>query len=254
MEWLEGRSDVALEVLCSAVGVSAKIKGQGSENESRIPLLRAQKAYEAALKSIELNAQSKVELISCFALMELIHTNDVPRTLEVFEQCVTLISPPAQTSTPSHSYPLIVLEERLAVNSALLIHHYANTLRNSCRPVLIRQHISNLIRRFPANTILLGVWLESERGEAIWGRVRAGISDIVLGGSDDGSGRIPVSSWSWVVWVEKWERGAWDAGRAAAVIRRALDIPRYVYISVDSIRVFIECRDQPRANSIWLLG
>ena len=71
--------------------------------------------------------------------------------------------------------------------------------------------------------------MESERGEAVWGRVRSGVSDVVLGqGVKEGrKGRgVSVARVLWSVWVEKWERGVWDGRRARDVLRGAVEDPR----------------------------
>lgn len=225
MEWLEERSTAAVRVLCAAVGVTMP----EDVSDTRLHLLRARKAYDVVLKTGGVSGSTKVELLQCLALLELIHTNNIPGTLAVFSNYDSILA-----SSRDHPAEARILEERLAIASALLIYRHAHVLKNSNRPIDLRNHIDALIRKFPGNTLLLGVWLESERGEAVWGRVRTGVAAVVLGGGDSmGTLRptimtVSAARWAWAVWVETWERGTWDAGRARRVIRRALEDPRYV--------------------------
>lgn len=226
MEWLNRDTAAAVRVLCAAVDLSPS----QDHSDARFTLLRARGAYNLVLRSGGLDGHTKAALLQCLALLELIHTNDIPRTLKIFSNNSTLA---ADINNPAEFH---VLEERLAVGSALLIFRYTQILRNAYRPVDFRDHISHLMTKFAGNTLLLGIWLESERGEALWGRVRKGVADAVLGnGEIPGSGptrsaitAVSVARWTWAVWVETWERGAWDAGRARRIIRRGLEDPQYV--------------------------
>lgn len=226
MEWLNQDPAAAVRVLCAAVDLSPS----QDASDARFNLLRARGAYNLVLRSGAVDGHTKAALLQCMALLELIYTNDVPRTLKVFSDNSTLA---AEINNSAESQ---ALEERLAVGSALLIYRHTQILRNANRPVDFRNHISHLMTKFSGNTLLLGVWLESERGEALWGRVRNGVADVVLGGVgsiSSGPTRLPVTvvsvvRWTWAVWVETWERGAWDAGRARRAIRRALEDPRCV--------------------------
>jgi hypothetical protein len=149
--------------------------------------------------------------MNCYALLELMHARPVPEVLSLY----TKYRPRSLSRTALES---------VAISSSLLIYHFAYTLKAPVPPAYLRQHVTESMRSFPGNTLLLGVWLETERSEAVWGRVRSGISDIVLGST--GGQAVSCVRWIWSIWVETWERGVWEPSRARLVLRKALDDPR----------------------------
>ena len=221
MEWIHGAYSLSTRVLCAAVDVTVS----QDATDTRIALLRSRRAYDNVLRAGGVAIGVKASLLQCFALLELIHSHDSARALASFADYKDILG----TGSPD-SREICVISERLAVASALLIYHHTHTLKNICRPVVLRKHVCSLIPDFPGNSLLLGVWLESERGEAVWGRVRKGVAEVVLqgGGSTAGSrsSRVSVARWAWAVWVETWERGAWNADRARSILRQALEDSR----------------------------
>jgi hypothetical protein len=221
MEWIHGAYSASTRVLCAAVDV---IVSQDA-TDTRIALLRSRKAYDSALKTGGVAIGVKASLLQCLILLELIHSHDSARALASFADYKSILGTGKSDSREFH-----ILGERLAVASALLIYHHTHTLKNISRPIVLRKHVSSSVPDFPGNSLLLGVWLESERGEAVWGRVRTGVAEVVLrrGGSIAGSrsSRISVARWAWAVWLETWERGAWHADRARSVLRQALEDSR----------------------------
>lgn len=243
MEWLERRDDDAMRILCSAFGISIPPSDSNSTSSTQsvqIPLLRARKAYDRALTMSDpaalgtmattMNVRIYISVLNCFALLELLHTRSVSKALEVYTQYQPSSVSTSETAvSPSGTRARRFLDESLAVSSSLLIHHFTHTLRNISPPALLRNHVGKAMRKHPGNSILLGVWLESERGEAVWGRVRTGVSDVVLGQGvkDERRGRgVSVTRVLWSVWVEKWERGVWDGRRTRHVLRSSLEDPR----------------------------
>jgi nuclear exosome regulator NRDE2 len=243
MEWLERRDDDAMRLLLSAVGISMPLSDPNPTSSSvsiQIPLLRARKAYDRALMMSNavapgttvatMNPKTYISVLNCFALLEILHTRSVSATLELYTQYQSSpasLEPAATSSATTRSRRF--LDETLTVSSSLLILHFTHTLRNVSPPALLRKHVSEAMRRYPGNSILLGVWLESERGEAVWGRVRSGVADVVLGqGVKEGRrGKgVSVTRVLWSVWVEKWERGVWDGRKARHVLRNGVEDPR----------------------------
>jgi len=218
-EWLDGQDFVATRVLCSACGVPVHL----SDSDMRIPILRARQAYTRALSSSSTLGEALVPLLNAYALLELLQTHDVPHVLQLYAQQISNC-----TFLHDNDRSWGRIREAIVYSSAYLIYHYTITLRNPCPPIYLRKHVPDLIGQYPSNTLLLGMWLESERGEALWGRVRNGISDVVLGGDVSGTMKtVGVSRWLWSLWVEKWERGAWDANRVRSMLRKAIEVPRY---------------------------
>ncbi|KAF8317311.1 hypothetical protein DL93DRAFT_551181 [Clavulina sp. PMI_390] len=253
MEWLEKQNEAALRVLFAAVNVPFSPELQSGD--SRVALLRARKAYDLLLQTSDgAGGSTKASLLFCLSLMELIHTNDIPRTLDLISDgfrrilltSSLLTDPSSSSDNPAEAeIHRHVLEERISMRSALLLYRYAFVLRNANRPMDIRQSVAEAIKKHPGNTLILGAWLESERGEAVWGRVRAAVADVVLqlqswsGGSTvSNSGpndalpagrslNISPARWMWAAWVETWERGVWDSGRVRRLLRQALETPQY---------------------------
>ena len=218
-EWLDGKDSVATRVLCSACGVPV----HQLDSDMRIPILRARQAYTRALSSSSILGEVLVPLLNAYALLELLQTGDVPHILQLYAQQIS-------DSSFLHDSGRLRsrLREAIVYSSANLVYHYTITLKNNCPPIHLRKYVTELMGEYPSNTLLLGVWLESERGEALWGRVRNGISDVILGGGE-ASGTmktIGVPRWLWSLWVEKWERGAWDVNRVRSMLRKAVEVPR----------------------------
>ena len=221
MEWIHGAHSSSTRILCAAVDITLPL----DVADTRIALLRSRKAYDSVLKTGGVAVGVKGFLLQCLALLELIHSHDVTRALAVFADYKSELG---INKSEDREYRLV--DERLGVASALLIYHHMHTLRNIGRPIILRNHVGALVPDFPGNTVLLGIWLESERGEAVWGRVRTGVAKSVIGGAGStarsATSRVSVARWAWAIWVETWERGAWHAERARNVLRRALEDSR----------------------------
>ncbi|KAF8327904.1 NRDE-2, necessary for RNA interference-domain-containing protein [Cantharellus anzutake] len=211
MEWLDGQDSAVTRLLCRACGVSVP----ETDPDMRIPILRARQAYAHVLSSSSVLGETLVPLLNSYALFELLQKRDVPHVIQVYT--------PYLSDSPNDGGLSKRIREALVYGSARIIHHYTITLRNICPPIHLRKYIAQSVRQYPSNTLLLGVWLESERGEAVWGRVRGGISEAILDGAGDTKGGLKivgVPRWLWSIWVEKWERGAWDVHRVRSMLHK----------------------------------
>jgi hypothetical protein len=148
LELIDGKNQDAGKVLSRIVGMS------DWDGRSRLELLRVKKAFERLLQEHAGELARMPILVNSLALLELVTSGDVPSVLRIYE-------PEAKSS---HEI------EPLYVSSTLLVYHHTYTMSHPSPPAL-RELVEQAIRLFPSNTLLLAVWLQCERGQAVWGRV-----------------------------------------------------------------------------------
>ncbi|KDQ12936.1 hypothetical protein BOTBODRAFT_161151 [Botryobasidium botryosum FD-172 SS1] len=223
LEWLEGRPTEAKAILF-------KMCGEENAGSSSVGVLRVRNAFGHRIKQklgllgddtgCDLNAAAC--LVSALTLFELLNSGEVQHALDACEPYLSM----AMSSLPPavwdrHHYFL----EAVFLRVAFILHHHGHTLRNAHPPALLRGHMERAIHLYPGNTLLLGLWLECERGEAVWGRVRRTVGEVILGQADSKrTAAVGVSRWLWGVWVETWEKGAWQAERVRSVLRKAVQV------------------------------
>ncbi|KAF7306805.1 hypothetical protein MIND_00472200 [Mycena indigotica] len=140
MEWLEGQSDATTRVLLLSVG----IEGTGG-----VPVLRAKRSLDDNIKRTE---GSLVEAwIKLRAMLEM-STSGPELAIQVFANNRS--------------------SESLVLAKLLLLYRYGMVLRRPMRPGLFRDSVESAVQQFPGNSILLGLFLESQRGQVMWGKVR----------------------------------------------------------------------------------
>lgn len=83
---------------------------------------------------------------------------------------------------------------------------------------------------YPSNTFILGIFLEAQKGQGIWGRVRA-----ILGESATDTGMREKSLARRVaeVWMAGWEKGRWEAEqeRTRGGLSAAVQSERWVILT-----------------------
>ncbi|KAI8980698.1 DUF1740-domain-containing protein [Trametes punicea] len=188
MEWLARNDDAALQVIISSSGVA----GSGG-----IAVLRAKRHFESLLTTQMLRAhwKERAPWIKLAALLELL-TSSPQSALAVFESYLNAF----EVGTPAH--------EGLTVASLALLYNHSIVLRNPTPPGLLRERAERAIEEYPSNTAVLGVFLEAEKGQGIWGRVRAMLGETAADGTwkeKDVARRVAE------VWVAGWEKGRWEA-------------------------------------------
>jgi hypothetical protein len=206
LEWLRGHSDDALRVVMMAVDVSSA----GS-----VDVLRAKRVYDASLDGdSSTDAMANVALVKLRALLELLSSDSLLNTLAVYNQHIR---------TPRF-LPYTAEHEALVMAATLSAFHYTRTLQRPCPPSVLRDQAKAAIKIYPGNTTLLGLFLESERGEKIWGRVRAAVSDIVLQQDlrDDMKTEVSLTRVLWAIWIESWEHGNYEQERVRSVLAKAV--------------------------------
>lgn len=214
MEWVTGRSGEALNVVLRAAGV----EGRGS-----VVTLRAKRNLEDAIKGVEgqMRWKDQEAWIKLRALLELLMGNDPSAALVVFD------------SHLAHGRLGQVTHESLTVACLLMLYHYAVVLKNPMPPSLLRKRANKAMDEYPSNSVILGLFLEGEKGQGVWGRVR-GILGESGGKTKDVARRIEE------VWIAGWERGRWEGEveRTRSGLAAAVEHERYVDVMLVVLAVY----------------
>lgn len=187
MEWLARNEDAAREVMIRSSGVA----GSGS-----IAIVRAKRQIETLLtqKLPQSSCRERETWIKLSALFELL-TSSPQSALNLFDSYLGSL----ECGTRAH--------EGLTVASLVLLYNYAVILRSPTPPALLRERVERAVEQYPNNTAILGIFLEAERGQGVWGRVRAMLGETTLDGTGKEKG---ITRRVAEVWVANWERGRWE--------------------------------------------
>jgi hypothetical protein len=90
------------------------------------------------------------------------------------------------------------------VATLLMLHRHSTFLRNPAPPAFLRDRLERAIKDYPNNSIILGMFLQCEKGQGVWGRIR-GILAESDGKDKDVARRVAD------IWIAGWERGRWQA-------------------------------------------
>jgi hypothetical protein len=204
MEWLAGLSDAALKVIMQSVGVD----GTGG-----VVVLRARRNLEEAAAA-EVRWKNQEAWIKLLALLEVL-TLSTDAALSVFDCHLATL----ESGSVAH--------ESLTVACLVMLYRHGNVLKNAIPPAMLRARVEKALGMYPSNTVVLGMFLEGEKGQGVWGRVRdilgEGAVGGVLGGKD-------VSRRVMEVWIAGWERGRWEGEkeRIRSGLAAAVESERYV--------------------------
>ena len=179
MEWLSNDSDAATRVALQA----AEVEGLG------LAILRGRRALEATAHEIpETLWKVREAWTRLGALLELLTGDSLP----------PFLTAPLEGGS--------VVRESMAVASLGMLYHHISTLKSSTRPAVLRERLEKAVEVFPNNTILLGMFLEMQRGQGLWGRVRE-LGDVGI--SCDVESEMGVSRRTTDIWLGGWEKGRW---------------------------------------------
>ena len=226
MEWLAGQHEASQVVILRSVGV---------EGSLGVNILRAKRELEDNVQRSAGNANlvqdelspwetrsNRVAWIKSRALLELL-TSSLPAALAVIDNHMERIDPTSATGTREL--------ESLVMVSLALIYHYGVTLRNSYPPDILRKRAERGLLLYPSNSFILGMFLEGERGQGVWGKVREQLGEIVV----DGEAREKDLMRRVVdLWIESgWEHGRWqlEKERARSGLNNAVKHERYENLS-----------------------
>lgn len=185
LEWLNGDQDVALRVVMR----SGNVDGAGG-----MMILRAKRNLEDIMNATHLLWKDREAWVKLRALIDLLTGASLPVVLSIFD-----LQPVGVGK---------VAEESMMAASLMMLYNHGVVLRNPAPPMVLRDRLQCAIRKYPSNTIVLGMFLEAEKGYGVWGRVR---SELGEGVADGGGGEKGVLRRAAEVWVAGWERGRWEA-------------------------------------------
>ncbi|KAJ7275169.1 NRDE-2, necessary for RNA interference-domain-containing protein [Mycena haematopus] len=211
MEWLAGEADAALKVILRSAGVG----GSGG-----VVLLRAKRNLDDNVSAAE-HAQAREGWVKLRALMELLTSNGPEQALRIFDNHLAT----QKAGTPQH--------EKLLVCELLMLYRHGTILRNPTPPALLRERVDKAITFYPSNSVVLGLFMEAEKGQGVWGKVR------MLG--EDASVEKGILRRIEEVWIAGWDKSRWEAEveRTRSRLAAAVDSERTKRSAI-LWRIFIE--------------
>lgn len=207
MEWLAGDAEAALRIILRA----AAVDGSGG-----IAILRARRRLAEIVAEIDLGSHwvERGAWVRLWALLELL-TASVDAALSVLDTQLSVL----HVGTVAH--------ESLTIATLWMLYVHGVILKNVVPPGVLRERAGRALTAYTGNTVVLGMFLEAERGQGVWGRVRG-----ILGeGTADGAPVVKgVERRVAEVWVAGWERGrwAWEVERTRSGLSAAVQDERWV--------------------------
>ncbi|TFK56970.1 DUF1740-domain-containing protein [Heliocybe sulcata] len=189
MEWLSGDPDAALQVIFRSVDT----QGTGG-----IAVLRCKRALEDRIRSVADSGawNERQAWIRLHAMAELL-TSGPSAALRIFDECLL---------NDAASGPGSVPHESLSIALLMMLYHYGQTLRNPIPPSVLRDRVHAVVDQYPSNTLAIRLFLEMEKGQSVWGRVRGLLSDDDREWKEKDLVRRLMD-----VWVALgWEKGKWE--------------------------------------------
>ncbi|KAJ7492744.1 NRDE-2, necessary for RNA interference-domain-containing protein [Mycena latifolia] len=182
MEWLAGQMDAALKVVLRCAGV---------EGSGGVVLLRAKRNLDDNVKIV---AEGRVRepWVKLRALMELLTSNGADHSLQIFDTHLST----QKVGSAQH--------ERLLVAQLLMLYRHGAVLKNPSPPALLRDRVEKGVQLYPSNSVLLGLFLEGEKGQGVWGKVRGMLGESSR--TEKGVLRRVEE-----VWIAGWDQGRWEA-------------------------------------------
>ncbi|KAI0080269.1 DUF1740-domain-containing protein [Panus rudis PR-1116 ss-1] len=186
-EWLSGATETAQQVI---------LRSTRTESTGGIAILRAKRHLEDVIAQITLSRWTDCAgWVKLRALLELLTSGPVA----LLAYCDSVLN----ALTPGQ-----VAHESLTVTSLMLVYYYGYMLRNPTPPALLRERVERAIERYPSNTALLGLFLETQKGQGVWGRIRELLGE---GLTQDLTREKDVARRVAEVWVARWQKGRWEA-------------------------------------------
>lgn len=164
------------------------LRSAGTTGSGTVALLRGRRALDDAAQGVFAFWKDREAYVKLRALLELL-TTGAASALSVFDQ--------ACSSLPIGN----VEHESLTVAALNMLYVQGIILSNAFKPGVLRERVERAIQIYPDNTLILGFFLAAEKGEGVWGRVRAMLSE------DDTAKdltRIMAD-----IWAAGWQRGSW---------------------------------------------
>ncbi|KAH7104612.1 DUF1740-domain-containing protein [Auriculariales sp. MPI-PUGE-AT-0066] len=191
LEWMSGDVDRTKEIILASCDQPIT---------SGVGLLKAKRTLDDRITA---STSDRRHWICLRALFELIVTSNASFALEVFVKVNDV-------------------EEQalLDVCSSLMLHHFAHTLRNPCPAAVLRTHAETTLGRNPENTVVLGCFIESQRGQWSLDRNKKLRSTQSAGGRPR---RLVRTLWD--IWNAGQERGEYAYERLRQSLNQAANQP-----------------------------
>ncbi|KAG0696046.1 NRDE-2, necessary for RNA interference-domain-containing protein [Suillus ampliporus] len=183
MEWLSGDQPAALRI----VQRSVNIEGTGG-----MMVLRVKRSLDDTISCPHEQWKDREAWIKLRVLVELLTSSSQDVALAIFD------SQPAESAGP---------RESMMVASLMLLYNHSVILRSPTPPAVLRDRLQIAVDTYPSNSLVLGMFLEAEKGHGIWGRVRAQLGQST---ADGGPMEKSISRRITEVWVAGWEKGRWQ--------------------------------------------
>ncbi|PPQ67070.1 hypothetical protein CVT25_005671 [Psilocybe cyanescens] len=215
MEWLSNDHQQVLHIALWSVGLEGPL--------SRVAILRAKRSLEEIADTTRASNGWKEQegWVKLRALLELLEGSEPEAAFSVFDK---YLSGEVDKSC----------SESLMTASLVMIYCYGTVLKKAMPPAILRERAHRAFAQYPSNSIILGVLLEAERGQGVWGRVRS-----MLGGND---GKVKdVTRRVEEIWIAGWERGRWlsEVERTRNGLATAVEHERTRYSAI-IWRIYIE--------------
>lgn len=190
LEWLAGRGEEAIKVILRSVDV---------EGNSGVAVLRAKRKMEDAAEALTASTHDIIKMkereswVKSRALLEVLTGKDVASMLDIFDRY-------SQSSDLPDA-----AKESMTVASLVTLYRYGFVLKNPMPPTILRDRASLAFQVYPSNSVVLGIFLEGEKGQGVWGKVRGMLGDheLDVGKVKDVARRVEE------VWIAGWEKGRW---------------------------------------------
>ncbi|KAF9270085.1 hypothetical protein L218DRAFT_976056 [Marasmius fiardii PR-910] len=182
MEWQVGQIEGALSVVLKAARVEGRVG---------VAFLRAKRVLVEEAQNCE--TWKEVENWTMLgALLGLLTSNNVASCQQMFDERL-------EELRMGH-----VAHESMSIQALLFLYTHGIRLKSPMPPALLRNQVEKALVRYPSNSVILGIFLECEKGQGVWGRVRN-----LLGNS--GEITKDVSRRAQEVWIARWEGRQWES-------------------------------------------
>lgn len=217
MEWLSGRNDDALAVILRSASID---DGKGGTVILRAKRLLRDIAQSAVTRKTGLGWKNREAWIKLAALLEILTGGGHTGALTVFDEYIGEGGGDFSLGNEAR--------ESLEMAMLLMLYRYGIVLNNAMPTSVLRTRVERAFERYPSNSILLGLFLEGEKGQGIWGKVREEMGE--------GPASKVKGIWRRVeeLWMAGWERSRWKeqiervrSNLAAAVIHERYTIRYY---------------------------
>lgn len=198
--WLQESEQMAIQLLKSALGIDQESKGA-------MYLLRGRNSLSSLL-SIE--REWSIRRVAIVRLQFFFHldTGTLENAISAFMEVADTQNIPKDTRESLYTW-ISVTVFRLSQRRGIIVP-----------PPVLSTLVTKALQLFPNNTVLLGLFLECERGQGIWGRIRRFLTEETNGTIV--SQRIKRIAWN--LWAEGWNYGPWEPERVRSQLEGALNL------------------------------